>query len=122
VAAARRTASSYSVFLASTNPSDLTIEPAAIGFRPRQLQASVLWQAGIVAVVGIVIGVPLGLALGRWLWTLFAQEIGAVPAPVIPFVSIVVAALVALALAVGLSAVPGRIAARTPAVTALTAE
>ena len=28
MAAARRTASSYSVFLASTNPSDVTIEPA----------------------------------------------------------------------------------------------
>ncbi|HSZ37781.1 MAG TPA: hypothetical protein VK773_11880, partial [Acidimicrobiales bacterium] len=31
VAAARRTASSYSVFLASTNPSDLTIQPAGGG-------------------------------------------------------------------------------------------
>ncbi|HEY6428745.1 MAG TPA: FtsX-like permease family protein [Acidimicrobiales bacterium] len=94
----------------------------AIGFTPAQLQWSVLCQAGIVAVVGITIGVPLGVALGRWLWTLFAEDIGAVPAPAIPFLSIVVAALVALALAVGLSAVPGRIAARTPAVTALTAE
>jgi hypothetical protein len=66
--------------------------------------------------------VPLGLALGRWLWTLFADEIGAVPAPVVPVLSVVVACLVALVLAVGLSAVPGRIAARTPAATALTPE
>ncbi len=94
----------------------------AIGFTPRQLQSSVVWQAGIVAVVGVVVGVPLGVALGRWLWTLFAEEIGAVPAPVIPVVSIAVAALSALVLAVVLSAVPGRIAARTPAVTALSAE
>jgi ABC-type lipoprotein release transport system permease subunit len=55
----------------------------AIGFTPGQLEWSVLWQAGIVAVVGVVIGVPLGVALGRWLWTLFAEDIGAVPAPVI---------------------------------------
>jgi hypothetical protein len=94
----------------------------AIGFRPGQLQASVLWQAAIVAVVGIVVGVPLGLALGRWLWTLFAEEIGAVPAPVVPVWSVTAASLVALALAIGLSAVPGRIAARTPAVTALSSE
>jgi energy-converting hydrogenase Eha subunit H len=94
----------------------------ALGFTPRQLQSTVLWQAGIVAVVGIVIGVPLGVALGRWLWTLFAEEIGAVPEPLIPLWSVTVAALVALALAVGLSAVPGRLAARTPAVTALATE
>jgi hypothetical protein len=94
----------------------------AIGFRPGQLRASVLWQAGIVAVVGIVVGVPLGLALGRWLWTLFAEEIGAVPAPAVPIGSVALASLIALALAVGMSAVPARIAARTPAVTALAAE
>jgi ABC-type lipoprotein release transport system permease subunit len=94
----------------------------AIGFRPGQLQSSVLWQAGIVAVVGIVVGVPLGVALGRWLWTLFAEEIGAVPAPAVPVWSVTIASLVALALAIGLSAVPGRIAARTPAVTALSSE
>jgi ABC-type lipoprotein release transport system permease subunit len=94
----------------------------AIGFTPRQLQLSVLSQAAIVAVVGILVGVPLGAAFGRWLWTLFANQIGAVPYPVVPIWSVVLASFVALALAVGLSAIPGRIAARTPAVTALSAE
>lgn len=93
-----------------------------IGLRPRQLQLSVLSQAAIVALVGIVVGVPLGAALGRWLWTLFANQIGAVPDPVVPILSVVLASLVALSLAVGLSAIPGMIAARTPAVTALSAE
>jgi hypothetical protein len=94
----------------------------AIGFRPRELQWSVLCQAGIVAVVGIVVGVPLGVALGRWLWILFAEGIGAVPAPVVPVFSVVVACITALAVAIALSAVPGRIAARTPAATALSPE
>jgi hypothetical protein len=94
----------------------------AIGFTPAQLQWSVLWQAGVVAVVGIVVGLPLGIALGRWLWTLFAEEIGAVPAPAVPLWSITVASLVAFALAIGLSAIPGRLAARTPALSALSAE
>jgi hypothetical protein len=40
----------------------------------------------------------------------------------VPIASVVLASLVALALAIGLSAIPGRIAARTPAVTALSAE
>jgi ABC-type lipoprotein release transport system permease subunit len=94
----------------------------AIGFTPGQLQWSVGWQAAIVAVVGIVFGVPLGLALGRWLWSVFAGEIGAVPAPVVPTLSVVIACVIALGLAVCLSAWPGRIAARTPAATALTPE
>jgi hypothetical protein len=94
----------------------------AIGFTPGQLQWSVGWQAGIVAVVGIVVGVPLGLALGRWLWTLFADEIGAVPVPVVPVFSVVVACGTAIVLAIALSAVPGRIAARTPAATGLNPE
>jgi ABC-type lipoprotein release transport system permease subunit len=94
----------------------------AIGFTPRQLQLSVLFQGTLVALVGILVGVPLGAAVGRWLWTLFADQIGAVPAPVVPIASVVLASLVALALAIGLSAIPGRIAARTPAVTALSAE
>ncbi|MGH9019835.1 MAG: FtsX-like permease family protein, partial [Acidimicrobiales bacterium] len=56
----------------------------ALGFTQRQLAAAVAWQASLVALVGVVVGVPSGVALGRWLWDLFAREIGAVPSPTVP--------------------------------------
>ena len=86
----------------------------ALGFTPRQLASAIAWQASIAAVVGVVVGVPLGIALGRWLWTLFAREIGAVPAPTVPVWWTVVAALAAVILANVVAAFPGRTAARTP--------
>ena len=45
-----------------------------LGFTRRQLLAAVSWQASAVALVGVVIGVPLGIALGHWLWILFRAE------------------------------------------------
>ena len=40
-----------------------------IGFTRRQLAATVAWQATVAAIIGIAAGVPLGIALGRLLWT-----------------------------------------------------
>jgi len=85
-----------------------------LGFTQRQLASTIAWQASIAAVAGIVVGIPLGIALGRWLWTLFAEEIGAVPAPTVPVWWVVVAGLAALVLANVVAAFPGRSAARTP--------
>ncbi len=85
-----------------------------LGFTPRQLASAIAWQASISAVVGIVVGIPLGVALGRWLWTLFAREIGAVPAPTVPVWWIIAAALAAVILANVVAAFPGRTAKRTP--------
>ena len=42
------------------------------GFTRRQLAVTVAWQASVAAIIGIVVGVPFGIALGRWLWDLFA--------------------------------------------------
>ena len=67
-------------------------------------------------------GVPVGIALGRALWDLFAHEINAVPSPVVPVVPIILIALGALVLANVVAAVPGRIAARTPAALVLRTE
>jgi ABC-type antimicrobial peptide transport system permease subunit len=93
-----------------------------IGFTRAQLAAAVAWQATVTAVIGLVIGVPLGIAAGRWLWLAFAGELAAVPDPVIPVVSITLAAVAALILANLVAAIPGQRAARTPAATVLRAE
>ena len=84
-----------------------------LGFTRRQLAAAIAWQATMIAVIGLIVGVPLGIAAGRWLWLLFAAELSAVPDPVIPVASIALAALAALVLANLVAAVPGRQAART---------
>ena len=44
-----------------------------LGFTGRQLGASVAWQSSVAVAVGVIVGLPVGIALGRWLWTLFAR-------------------------------------------------
>ena len=55
-----------------------------LGFTRRQLAATVASQASVAAMTGIVVGVPVGIAVGRWLWDTFAQAIYAVPDDVRP--------------------------------------
>jgi hypothetical protein len=93
-----------------------------LGFTRGQLAAAVAWQSTVIAVVGLVIGVPVGIAAGRWLWLAFAHELSAVPDPVIPAGSIALAVVAALVLANLVAALPGRAAARTPAAIVLRAE
>jgi FtsX-like permease family len=93
-----------------------------LGFTRRQIAAAVAWQSTIIAVAGLAIGVPAGIAAGRWLWLLFARQLSAVPDPVIPAASIALAAAAALILANLVAAIPGRAAARTSAALALRSE
>ncbi len=93
-----------------------------LGFTRRQLAAAVAWQSSAIAAVGLLIGVPAGIALGRLLWLAFAHQMSAVPDPTVPAGSIALAAVAALVLANLVAAVPGRQAARTPAAEVLRAE
>jgi ABC-type lipoprotein release transport system permease subunit len=93
-----------------------------LGFTNTQLAATIAWQSTVAVGTGTVAGVPLGIALGRWLWELFARAIDAVPDPSIPVLSAVLVAVGALVLANLVAAVPGRTAARTPANLALRTE
>jgi len=92
-----------------------------LGFTRSQLAVTLTWQATVTAVVGIVIGVPVGIAAGRQLWIIFARSIDAVPEPTVPL-SIILVAAGALVLANLVAAVPGRVAASTPAAIILQGE
>lgn len=93
-----------------------------LGFTRRQLAATVAWQSTTAVAVGTVVGVPLGIALGRFLWTLFAQQISVVPEPSVPGLEVVGICAGAFAVASLVAALPGRAAGRTPAAALLRAE
>jgi hypothetical protein len=84
-----------------------------IGFVRGQVQATVAWQATAFTVAGLVVGVPLGIAAGRWWWTLFAGRMGIVPDPVVPLALIGLLFPAGILLANIVAAIPARIAART---------
>ena len=85
----------------------------ALGFTRRQLAAAIAWQSSIAVGIGTIVGVPLGIQMGRFLWDRFADEIHAVPLPIVPASSVVLVAAAALVLANVVAAVPGVLAART---------
>ena len=85
-----------------------------LGFTRRMLGTAVAWQATIDGLIGAVIGIPLGILLGRELWTLFARDINAVPQPTVPVLAIVVVGFGTLVVAIIAALWPGRHAATTP--------
>jgi ABC-type lipoprotein release transport system permease subunit len=84
-----------------------------IGFTRAQVRSTVAWQAATLVTVALVIGVPVGIACGRLAWVIFARQIGilAVIDVPLPYLALLVAA--AIALAVAIAAPPGESAART---------
>ena len=85
-----------------------------LGFSGRQLHACVGWHASVIAIVALVVGAPLGIALGRAVWRWFARGLHTSAPAETPLLWLVVAFLAAMLLANLVAAVPGRSAARTP--------
>jgi len=84
-----------------------------LGFVRRQVSATVAWQATTLVSLAMLIGIPLGLIVGRWLWSFFADRLGVVPEAVMPLVAMILAVPAVLVLANLIAAVPGAIAAHT---------
>jgi hypothetical protein len=94
----------------------------SLGMRHGQLRAVVISQASAILVVAIVIGIPLGIAAGRWAWTAFAAAIGVVPAPVVPAAALALGVVALLAAGNMLAAWPAAMAARTSVARVLRSE
>jgi hypothetical protein len=84
----------------------------SLGLTPRQAAACVTWQAAIIGVVALAIGMPLGVIVGRQVWHLLADSLSFVY--VGPLAALVLVLTVPVALIVlGLMALwPARGAAR----------
>jgi hypothetical protein len=94
----------------------------ALGLTGSQVRSAVAWQSTITVVVGAVIGVPVGIVAGRWLWHLFANRahvpaISAIPTSVVGYV-----AIGALAIANLVAILPGLVARRVTAASVLQRE
>jgi ABC-type lipoprotein release transport system permease subunit len=93
-----------------------------LGFARGQITQTVAWQATTFALVATLIGMPLGVAGGRWAWRLVAEQLGVVAGPVAPPVPLLAIAAGALLIANLIAAGPGWAAARIQPGTALRAE
>ncbi len=93
-----------------------------LGFDRRQVAETVASEASALTLVAIVIGVPLGIALGRWGWHAVADRLGLVSPTVLPVLVAVGAAAAVLAVANVVAAVPARRATRVRAAEALRVE
>lgn len=93
-----------------------------LGLVRRQVRASIAWQATSLAVVALLIGVPVGIVIGRTTWSVYANSLGIVSVPVIPAALLALVAAGAIVL-VNLAAVlPARAAAHMKPALALRAE
>jgi ABC-type lipoprotein release transport system permease subunit len=84
----------------------------ALGFTPRQAASTVRWQGIVMTALAVVVGVPLGIIIGRLVWKQVAAGVGAVDLVSIPWPIIVIAPVVALAAMVTVASVVGGRAAR----------
>jgi ABC-type antimicrobial peptide transport system permease subunit len=93
-----------------------------LGFVPRQVRVAVAWQATTFISVSLLIGLPLGIAFGRVIWTLFARQLGTLPEPVYPSLALLLIVPAAIVLANLIAVVPAFIAARMKPAVVLRAE
>jgi ABC-type antimicrobial peptide transport system permease subunit len=77
---------------------------------------AVHWQATVLTVLPVVVGIPLGIVIGRVVFVAFADSMGAVNDAAIPLLSIAVGAVAVVAVANGVAAmVSQRTRRREPA-------
>jgi len=87
----------------------------SIGFTRRQLAATVASQSLVTTLVALIIGLPVGVIIGRVAWRSFARGIGLVDTPVLPVVPLVVIVAAALLGATIVGLAPSmRVARRSP--------
>jgi ABC-type antimicrobial peptide transport system permease subunit len=84
-----------------------------LGFGRRQVTAAIAWQATTMATLALLIGIPVGIAAGRLVWTVFASALGVVPEPVVALGAVLLLVPAVLIVGILIAVVPARSASRT---------
>ena len=82
-----------------------------LGFSSAQVRGTVAWQATALGILAALVGIPVGVLAGRWVWIVFARQLGIVPRPAVPVLTFFLLAAAALVVANLVAVVPGRAAA-----------
>ena len=80
----------------------------ALGCTPKQVHATLRWQALTIVLLGLVVGVPIGLIAARQLWREFASGLGVATTSHVPALAIVVIVGGSVVLALAAAIPPAR--------------
>jgi predicted lysophospholipase L1 biosynthesis ABC-type transport system permease subunit len=94
----------------------------AIGFKRGQVRATLEWEASTLAIVGIVLGIPAGVVVGRLAWSLVAHNIGVATTVALPALELALVVPATLLIVNAVAYFPARAAARTRTSVALAVE
>jgi putative ABC transport system permease protein len=84
-----------------------------LGFTRGDVARAVAWQSSTFIVVSLGFGLLAGVIAGRWLWGLYAKQLGILSVPRVPAWTLVLMIPAAGLLANGLALLPARSAAAT---------
>jgi len=82
-----------------------------LGMVRRQIWSVTAWQVTALTGLALLVGLPLGAALGRWTWVLFGNGLGIPAAPVTPVALVLLMVPVVILVANGVAFWPARTAA-----------
>src|SRR5262249_27959072 len=84
----------------------------SVGFTRRDSRIAIAWQATLLAIAGLIVGVPLGIIVGRLAWKQLANSFPLVYVPPLELLAVVLIIPVALVIANALAAGPAHAATR----------
>jgi hypothetical protein len=84
----------------------------SIGFTRRDARIAIAWQATLIAIVGLVVGIPLGIVAGRLIWKQLAENFPVAYVPPFALFGVLLVVPVAIIVANLIAAGPGHAATR----------
>ena len=94
----------------------------ALGLDEKTTRRIVYFQASVIATVGLVVGIPLGIIVGRWGWSAVTTRVPLVDVPPLSALVVVLAIPVVLVASNAVAVLPARSVARAKSAEALRSE